>query len=123
LYNQQPRKEGKNTMTKTEKLLTAITTAVTFETTVPGCNLLIAMRELLSRLQSNDWDSSGYLVDPEELEESFLALFQMWLGVTGYKVPAIDGANVDAPTMDDALTVLCVVSALASQVNTPGVPA
>jgi len=48
-------------MTKTEKLLTAITTAVTFETTVPGCNLLIAMRELLSRLQSNDWDYSGYL--------------------------------------------------------------
>ena len=107
-------------MTKSEKFLTVITTAYTFEPTVPGCNLLIAMRELLSRLQSNDWDSSGYLVDPEELEESFLELFQMWLGVTGYKVPAVDGANVDAPTMDDALTVLCIVSALASQVTTPG---
>jgi hypothetical protein len=107
-------------MTKSEKFLTVITTAYTFEPTVPGCNLLVAMRELISRLQSNDWDSSGYLVDPEELEESFLALFQMWLGVTGYKVPAIDGANVDAPTLDDVLTILTCVSVSASQVTTPG---
>jgi hypothetical protein len=107
-------------MTKTEKLLAAITTAYTFETTDRGFYLLIAMRELLSRLQSNDWDSSGYLVDPEELEESFLSLFQMWLGVTGYKVPVVDGANVDAPTLDDVLTILTCVSVSASQVTTPG---
>jgi hypothetical protein len=107
-------------MTKTEKLLAAITTTYTFETTDRGFYLLIAMRELISRLQSNDWDSSGYLVDPEELEESFLALFQMWLGVTGYKVPAVDGVNVDAPTMDDALTVFCAVDAIHCQHTTPG---
>jgi hypothetical protein len=107
-------------MTKSEKFLTVITTAYTFEPTAPGCNLLIAMRELISRLQSNDWDSSGYLVDPEELEESFLALFQMWLGVTGYKVPAVDGVNIEAPTMDDALTVFCAVDAIHCQHTTPG---
>jgi hypothetical protein len=107
-------------MTKTEKLLAAITTTYTFETTDRGFYLLIAMRELLSRLQSNDWDSSGYLVDPEELEESFLALFQMWLGVTGYKVPVVDGVNVDAPTLDDVFTILACVSVSASQVTTPG---
>jgi len=93
-------------MTRIDEFLTAISTAATFETADSGCNLLIAMRELLSRLKANDWDSGGYHVEPDELEASFLALFQMWLGVTGYKVP-----TVEHPTMEDAFTVLSGVSA------------
>ena len=100
-------------MTKTEKLLTAITTAASFETNDSSYSLLIAMREVLSTLNKNEFDSRGYLVEPEELEESFLALFKLWLVGTKHNVPK-------SPTMDDALTVLSAVSASASQVTTPG---
>ncbi|MFZ3279088.1 MAG: hypothetical protein WA182_19495 [Candidatus Sulfotelmatobacter sp.] len=93
-------------MTKTEKLLTTITTAATFETTDRGYDLLIAMRELLSRLKSNDWDSGGYRVEPEELEASFLTLFRLWRDATGYKL-----LTTTEQTIEDAFTVIYGVSA------------
>jgi hypothetical protein len=113
LDNQQPRKEGKNTMTKPEKLLTAITVVVGFETNDSSYSLLIAMREVLSTLNKNEFDSRGYLVEPDELEESFLALFKLWLVGTKHNVPK-------STTMDDALTMLTAASVSASQVTTPG---
>jgi hypothetical protein len=98
--------KGEKTMTKNEEMLTAITKAATFETSDRGCNLLIAMRELLSSLNTHE-DSRGYLVSHEELRDSFLTLFQMWLGETGYKVP-----TVEAKTLDDAFTAIYAVSAV-----------
>jgi hypothetical protein len=100
-------------MTKMEKLLTAVCTALGVETHGNSYALLIAMREVLSTLNRNEFDSRGYLVEPEELDESFLALFKLWLVGTKHNVPK-------SPTMDDALTVLSAVSASASQVTTPG---
>jgi hypothetical protein len=102
-------------MTKTEKLLTAITKAATFETKDRGRDLLIAMRELLSVLKNGSFDSNGYLVDPDEIESSFLTLFRLWLGETGYKVPARINEDkvppVEAKTLDDAFTAIYAVSA------------
>jgi hypothetical protein len=95
-------------MTKIEKVLTAISLAYDFETTDRGGNLLIAMRELLASLKSNEFDSRGYLVEPEELQDSFLELFQLWLGVTGLKVTTVP----KDPTIEDAFTALHAVSAL-----------
>jgi hypothetical protein len=94
-------------MTKSEKYLTAITTACTFETSERGHDLLIAMRELVSVLKNNSFDSNGYLVDPEEIEASFLTLFRLWLGETAYKVP-----TVEAKTLDGAFTAIYAVSAV-----------
>jgi hypothetical protein len=52
-------------------------------------------------------------VEPEELQDSFLELFKVWLTVTQRDAPK-------SPTMDDALTMLTVASVSASQVTTPG---
>jgi hypothetical protein len=92
-------------MTKIEKALTAVSLAYDFETNDRGGNLLIAMRELLASLKSNEFDSRGYLVDPEDLQGSFLALFQLWLGVTGLTV-----TTPKDPTIEDAFTALHAVS-------------
>jgi hypothetical protein len=93
-------------MTKSEKVLTAITAVYSLETTDRGCDLLIAMRELLVSLKNNEFDSRGYLVEPEDLQDSFLALFQLWLGVTGLKLTTVP----KDPTIEDAFTALHAVS-------------
>ena len=98
-------------MTKTEKLLTAITVVVGFETDEYSYRLLIAMREVLCTLNKNEFDTRGYLVEPEELQDSFLELFKVWLTVTQRDAPK-------SPTMDDALSMLTAASVSASQVTT-----
>jgi len=100
-------------MTRTEKLLTAITVVVGFETDEYSYHLLIAMREVLCTLNKNEFDTRGYLVEPEELQDSFLELFKVWLTVTQRDAPK-------SPTMDDALTMLTAASVSASQVTIPG---
>jgi hypothetical protein len=86
-----------------EDFLTAVTTAWSFETTERGFDLLTAMRELLFGVQKTitgpDYIADAYPV--ENLEASFLALFRLWIGVTGNKVP-----DIKDPTIEDAFTVL-----------------
>lgn len=85
-----------------EDFLIAVHTAWSFETTDRGHDLLVAMKELLFSIKNNHADPE-YLdaYGIEHLEVSFLTLFQLWLGATGFKVPALESV-----TLDDAFTVL-----------------
>lgn len=89
--------------------LTAVTSAWSFETTERGFDLLTAMRERLFGVEKII-TGPAYLADAypiENLEDSFLALFRLWLGVTGNKVPALVN-----PTLADAFNVLFAASAM-----------
>lgn len=84
-----------------EDFLIVAHTAGSFETTEPGYDLLVAMTELLFSIKNYE-DAEPDRIEPiETFELSFLTLFRLWLGVTGFKVPTLEN-----PTLEDAFTVL-----------------
>lgn len=91
--------------------LTALNTAFSLEDSYEAFLILTAMRELLYAIGDDNPrdEADGPEVRIKRLEDSLVALFLQWFGLTGLKVQGFDSKTA---TLEDVFNVLFGASAM-----------